>query len=769
MFNSAKNRMPAVDYVSIVESAYKDHRAMMFGALASAIAAGTAAIRTQSLALWIVAAAMIAAGLLRYWNMSAFWRANVAPTDVDAAQYWEVRATVGGVIVAVAFGMWCLVSSIFVDDAFAQLSSISISVAAMVGLVARNFGLDRLLTLQGSILSAFMAASLVLSGDPYHLVLAALLVIMMISFRKLAGDIRTILLRAVHGRVDALRLASELDTALVTMSHGLCMMDADGAITVVNQAAREALLGGSTEDFVGRPISDLVSAAERDGMLSSGCAEYLLAELREGGQRKIVLSLAGDAQFEITLTTRQGYTVLLLEDISARVQAHERINFMARYDAMTKLPNRAYFTDQVQARLGELNLIDDGLAAMLIIDLDDFKHVNDTLGHLVGDSLLVEVSQRIRQVFGDNAILGRFGGDEFTVFRSGALTEAGIVEDARAVMALLSVPFKLGGESMQVRASIGVSVAQGDVPNIENLLTQADLALYEAKGAGKGRWCLFQETMDTEYRERQRLRHELAEALEREQLFLNFQPVIDLKTHQITGCEALVRWRHPELGMIPPNVFIPIAEETGTIGDISRFVVEAAMRVCLSWPEHMTVSINLSARDIASESAYEMVSGALASTGLDPARVIIEITETALIEEQDKAELALAQLRKAGVSIALDDFGTGYSSLSYLNSMHFNKLKIDRAFVIDLAHSERAQKLVRNIALLSQDLDMTVTVEGIETQEQLDILLRTTSVEHAQGYLFGAPLGEVEIGELIAHWSGGQRTEPNTQSKVELG
>lgn len=767
MFNSVKHSLPAVDYVSIVRSVYGDRKALFFGALAGFIAASLSAYKTHSIALMVVAILIVVAGAMRYWNMMAFWSANVSHDDADAAEYWEFRATVGGGAVAAIYGAWCFVSLAIVDDSFAALIAISMSATMMVGVVARNFGLDRLVTLQTSLLCVPLATGLLLVGDIYHGTLAGLLSIMLISFRKLAGDTRTLLLNAVHDRVNVSRLAVERDTALNTMTHGLCMLDEAGRISVVNQQAEVVFFGSDPSRCVGALFTDVVFRAQQAGFISATSAEYLLAEIDAGDPVKIVLNIPDNNQCEITINSQAGHTVLMFENITERVRANERISYMARYDGLTKLANRAFFTEQAEARLKEIRATESAESAMLmIVDIDDFKHVNDTFGHPVGDALLVKVARRVQEVFGSNSIVARFGGDEFIVFNSGDITVESIECQAKKVLEALQLPYEVHDQVLAGNASIGIVLEHGESA-LETLLTRADLALYTAKGEGKARWCLFHDQMDVEYRERQRLKTDLHGALDRNEFSLFYQPIIDLRTKKIAGCEALIRWNHKELGFVPPMLFIPIAEESGVMAEISQWVIKTAARECAAWPDDITISVNLSATDFRNGNIEEMVDDALDGSGLDPRRLIIEITETALIEERELATNILKRVRSKGVGIALDDFGTGYSSLSYLHTLPFTKLKIDRSFVVDVVSNKRSQQMLANIARLSKDLNLTVTVEGIETDEQLQIIARSAEVDHAQGYLFGAPLPRNEILKLMGHTLPHEVQEPTKKRRLK--
>lgn len=742
--------MPAVDYVSIVKSVYTDRRAMIMGALCCIIGVSTAAIKTGSPVLWAIAAGFVLVAAYRYVDMTLFARANIGPTDVDAAAQWEVRATYGGAMFAFLAGAWTFSSFVFVDDPIAELLALVTTVACMVGIVTRNFGLDRLLTIQLVIAVTLITAGIVIKGDVYVLVLGGLMLPMLISFRFLAGDVRAVLLSAVHARVEASRLASELDTALETMQHGLCMLNESGMVAVSNDRAELVFADLAGGNWGGRPFAAMISAAAARGTIPQQAAARLLEIVADGGG-KVVLRLAGNRHCEVTVSSRKGRTVLLFEDITGRVKAEERINFMAHYDALTGLPNRAYFTEQSEADLERRqHSKNPGMSMLMIVDIDDFKHVNDTLGHLIGDRVLVETSERLSRALGRDSLVARLGGDEYIVYRGGHVTVDDSIDEPQAILDAFQRPFSLMGEVFSVDVSIGVVLSSDPADVLDELMTRADLALYKAKANGKQQAQVFHDDMDTDYRYRQRLKADLKQTVAEGGLTLVFQPIVDLKTRKVVSCEALARWHHPELGSIPPSLFIPIAEETGLISDISRWVLASATAECRNWPDDVSISVNISARDFRNADVAAMVNDALNSSGLEPSRLELEVTETALIEERDAATSILSKLAKKGIGLALDDFGTGYSSLSYLHALPFTKLKIDRSFVMDIATNPRSLKLLSNVAQLGKDINLTVTAEGVETEEQLALITGHTRVDHIQGYLFGVPLPRREVAELIA-------------------
>ncbi|NOZ31619.1 MAG: EAL domain-containing protein [Alphaproteobacteria bacterium] len=755
MFFSTRKSLPAIDYVSIVRSLYDDKRTMILGALATVVATSAGAYKTGSLALWALAAGFLLVGIARWLDMSVFERSNLAADDDEGASRWEMRSTIGACATAALYGSWCFVALYFVNDPFAELSALSVTIATLVGVAARNYGVDRLVALQSILFGVPLTLALVLEGDVYYIILAALFAPFFISLRKIAGTIRQFLLSALHGRIEATRLAEELDTALDTMQHGLCMLDREGRLAVVNNPARVLFARFNDIDWKGVPFTQALLAAAEAGYLPKLATRHLIEGIHKGQSRKAVMEVGRNFHFEVTLSSRHGRTVLLFEDITERVKTQNRIKYMARYDSLTGLPNRTYFKEQVDAGLAaRAKRRGPAEACMLmIVDLDDFKHVNDTHGHQAGDELLTIAAQRLRRALGKKINVARLGGDEFVVFCRDSPARLDASELGARIQSAFAKPFELSDQKVRTGVSGGAVMSFDAADEFETLLTKADLALYKAKGEGKGRIVVFAEEMDTEYRYRQRLKTDLRAAVENEQLYLMYQPIIARKSRRVDGCEALARWSHPEFGNIPPGVFIPIAEEIGVISQLSAWVLKTATRECMNWAPDMYISVNISPSDFRNGDVRAMVADALEASGLDANRLEIEVTEHVFLEEKQAAVVVLEDLVSQGIGIALDDFGTGYSSLSYLQDLPFTKLKIDRSFVVDVTKSERSLKLLTNIARLSKDLELTVTVEGVETEEQLALITGHVPVDFIQGFLFGAPLPRREVAELIRRLS----------------
>jgi diguanylate cyclase (GGDEF)-like protein len=391
---------------------------------------------------------------------------------------------------------------------------------------------------------------------------------------------------------------------------------------------------------------------------------------------------------------------------------------------------------------------------VLCIDLDNFKAVNDTLGHLHGDLLLQSVAARLRSRLREEDVVARLGGDEFAILQGDIAQPADVAGLAQRLLDAIGEPYDLDGHLVTVGASIGIAIVPGDGESSEELLKNADMALYRSKADGKGTYRFFEAEMDARVQARRRLELELRAALQTGGLDVHYQPLVNLGTGEVTGYEALMRWPHRERGMIPPAEFIPVAEETGLITQIGAFVLRCACTDAAQWPRPLTVSVNLSPLQFKAGNLYQVVSQTLKETGLSPARLELEITETLLLDKSGTVLATLHALRALGVRIAMDDFGTGYSSLSYLRSFPFDKIKIDRTFVRGMGASGDAQAIVRAIIGLGASLGMTITAEGVETESDL-AQLRQEGCQEGQGYLFSMalPQGEVlaALGVAIDH------------------
>lgn len=431
------------------------------------------------------------------------------------------------------------------------------------------------------------------------------------------------------------------------------------------------------------------------------------------------------------------FFALRIVPIRALRRASDRIGFLATHDVLTGLPNRALFNEALQRTSMQVRR-SPGLVALLCLNLDRFKDVNDTHGHAAGDLLLRATAKRLAGMVRESDLLARLGGDEFAI----VLRDLRRTEDAASVaqrlIYALSEPFILEGNRAAVGCSIGIAVGSADVEPAR-LLCNADLALLRAKEEGRGTYRFFEEGMNALVRTRQAMQIELQQALSGAQFHLHYQPQISLADRRVIGAEALIRWRHPERGWISPADFIPVAEETRLIHQIGAWVLRTACQDAKRWPRHLKVAVNLSPVQFRQPDLAEMIARILTETGFDPRRLELEITEGVLLQDVASTQETLQTLKGLGVSLAMDDFGTGYSSLSHLRRFPFDKIKIDRSFIVDAEHDANAQAIVRAIVALGGSLSMPVIAEGVETKTQAELLLQAGCAE-AQGYLFGRPM-----------------------------
>ncbi|MGY4317941.1 diguanylate cyclase (GGDEF)-like protein/PAS domain S-box-containing protein [Bradyrhizobium sp. JR3.5] len=439
--------------------------------------------------------------------------------------------------------------------------------------------------------------------------------------------------------------------------------------------------------------------------------------------------------------------LLALMDITERKRAEARLAFMAQHDSLTGLPNRNLLRQQMEDMLQHTRRSTDKVA-VLMLGLDNFKAVNDTLGHGIGDKLLRGVAKRLRSTLREEDALARLNSDEFTIVQGGVMRPEDAVLLARRILDAIGEPYLLDGHSVVVGASIGIAMSPGDGEDSEKLLKSADMALSRAKSEFRGTFSFFEAEMDARAQSRRKIEIDLRGAIQNEGLRPHYQPLVDLTSGRITGFEALVRWPHPERGMISPGEFIPVAEETGLINPLGALMLRRACMDAAQWPDDVRVAVNLSPLQFRTGNLLALVTDALRQSGLPARRLELEITETLLLEKSSQVLATLHALRALGVRMSMDDFGTGYSSLSYLRSFPFDKIKIDQSFVRDLGANPDAQAIVRSIVSLGVGLGVTITAEGVETEAELSCL-RAEGCHEGQGFLFSRARPNTEVISLL--------------------
>jgi len=453
--------------------------------------------------------------------------------------------------------------------------------------------------------------------------------------------------------------------------------------------------------------------------------------------------------------------LLALMDITERKRAEARLAFMAQHDALTGLPNRTLLRQKIDELLVRRRRTAEQVA-VLVLGLDNFKSVNDTLGHGIGDKLLRGVAKRLRSTLREDDIVARLNSDEFAIVQTGQTRPDDAALLAQGLLEAIDSPFVLDGQAVVIGATIGIAMAPNDGDESDELLKHADMALSRAKSETRGTFSFFEAGMDARAQSRRKIELDLRDAIHNDVLRPYYQPLVDLSTGRITGFEALVRWPHPERGMISPGEFIPVAEETGLINALGTLMLRRACMDAARWPDDVRVAVNLSPAQFPVGNLLSIVIDALKQSGLAPKRLELEITETALLEKSDHVLATLHALRALGVRISMDDFGTGYSSLSYLRSFPFDKIKIDQSFVRDLAENRDAQAIIRAIVSLGKGLGVTITAEGVETEAELSCL-RAEGCHEGQGFLFSRARPNAEIVALLRAQCGVEALEHETR------
>ncbi|MCP3392653.1 EAL domain-containing protein [Bradyrhizobium sp. CCGB12] len=756
---SDRDELEPILYAALVNSMVQNFWAIFLGSACTAVAAVMTALKTGDVLLWPIAFLIIAIGTARAFQMRPYEKRLPGLTFQQAKQL-EPRYWFGALVYAGVIGLWCFVVIFNNDDAVANMLCVSVTVGYTAGGAARNYGQPRVIQWHVALACGPMSLALLLHGGFYHIGLAILLVLFFIALKNINLSLHAIFVKALTSSFRESALASQFDTALNNMPHGLCMFRADGRLAVMNHRFSELM--ALPEDLVkrGATAADIASACVSAGSISAESGNRILTEIEQARICEIVTADPDQARGRTLAWTFQpmtgGGTVLLLEDITERTSAEARISHLARYDELTALPNRVSFRDEIERLLAHSHGT-ERLSALLFVDLDQFKQVNDTLGHPCGDQLLCAVANRLREMLRPEDFVARFGGDEFVVFQQNLSSPEDAAALARRIVERLSERYRIDNHLVEIGASVGIALTSSDGTSADTLLKNADMALYRAKADGRGTFCFFRDEMAATVEARRILELDLRKALANEEFELFYQPLVNLKSGKITTCEALLRWNHPVRGTVSPVDIIPVAEDMGLIVDLGRWILRRACMECMKWPEGVSVAVNFSPqqfhqRDVLSEIRY-----ALEVSGLPAHRLEIEITESSLLRNTQLTHDILSQLHALGVRISLDDFGTGYSSLSYLHNFPMQKVKIDRSFLEGI-DTDRPLTLLRGVARLSADLGMAVVVEGIETNEQLELISADGTVSEGQGYLFSRPVPAVRMRQLL-NASHGRRGE----------
>lgn len=750
LLSRVDERLPLPAYCQLIGRLYGTPRAVVLGsACCTAIFGALTAVREQDSGLGVLTIAATASILYLFSlvRRQFKWTELSYREAVDAEiRFWV--ATCGSCMMTGGIAA----CAVLLSDSVLTHLLVVVLVMATMALALRNYFRPRLVMAQLALVSTPGAVALLTKNTLEYWTIGlgafALCFILGRTATSLSSEAREIIAKDRELSDQNTRFGA----ALNNMSHGLCMFDAEGRLLVCNESYLR-IYGFSPEVVKpGVSLHEVLAHSIEIGNHSTSQVDELhdkfIHDLIARNEIAVLWNELDDGR-TIALSHQPletGGWVTTHEDITARREAEAQITHMARHDTLTGLPNRVSFRDALEEALDRI--ASHGHVAVLYLDLDRFKTVNDTLGHPVGDALLGQVAERLKASVREKDLLARLGGDEFAIIQTASHQPASATGLAERIISALRRPFYVGSHQISIGGSIGISVAPEDSREGDQLLKNADMALYQAKGEGCGEYRCFAPKMDEEMQVRRVLEMDLRRAIVDGELELYYQPLVQISDGSISGFEALLRWNHPTRGMILPSEFVPLAEDIGLITPIGEWVLREACATAANWPGNTRVAVNLSPVQFKSRDLVRVVTLALAVSGLQPARLELEITEGVLLMDTKETLEILHQLRGLGARFSLDDFGTGYSSLSYLRSFPFDKIKIDQSFVQDIHLNSQSLAIVRAISGLASSLGIKTTAEGIESREQLD-QLRSEGCTEAQGYFFGRPMNAASAIKLL--------------------
>ena len=694
-------------------------------------------------------AAAVITVFLRILTVNGYLVTDHGKDSIADIARWDREYFFGATIYSAILGLNCFTALVATQEPASHLVTAISAIAFSSGYVARNAGRPFFVIIQLLCFGLPMATGFFFATSPHYNLIGYFMLLYIVTNVAITFSVNRNLLALAAANKKSEVLASTLrsknitlDAALNNMTHGLVMFDPQLELAICNAKFGElyrlpadfTCTGMPFFSFIDQLIARQFLAPELAKELGSTCRRVLLnqqpakCEVRTETEQSLVVGIE---------PTSEGGILVLTEDATARKATEARIERMAHFDELTGLANRFQFSNALKALCGRLPRKSKQFS-VLYIDLDNFKQINDNFGHDAGDALLARAAERMRSLVRRGDLIARFGGDEFVLLHAGGSTRSASIVGQRIIDAM-SGHFEIDGKVVHVTASVGVATAPGHGTDPADLLRHADMALYTAKAAGRNMVKVFAPEMATVLSERHALEEDLREACQSSVLTLHYQPIIDLTTHEFTSCEALMRWHHPTRGMVPPGVFIPIAEQTGLIAQMGDWAIRRACVDAANWPENISVAVNVSPLQFRDPGRLiNTVKDALLMSRLAPNRLELEVTESLLIEDQKSTLEAIRELRRVGVKFSLDDFGTGYSSLAYLSAYPFSVVKIDRSFVQKVTTDRGSKSIVEAVCGLAKQLGMRVVVEGIETEEQRDAI-QSMGADKAQGYLFGRP------------------------------
>jgi len=745
------DELPDDLYIAFVDSLLVDVDALFFSCLAVTLIEIVAAMAARSAILCDGAALQLFVCAIRLYFMGLHSRKRPI-TNVEAARKQEAIYAFGVFATISSLSLWTLVAFCVTDNGFTRFLAVATTIAYTFGTLTRGFAIYRGIKLQLVAAFAPLCAAMIVAGGWYPAAIFVAYIPLVLFMKGSSSRLRANFLAVVAAQSQSAMLAKRLDMALNNMSHGLVMVDTQDRIALANSQILH-LFGLRKEDAqVGADLRAILRKLVRNKVVARAEVDRIWQALFHNsgeGDFMVPFETLDKRAIEVTVHRMPGEgAVVVVQDVSERRNAALAIDRMARFDPVTELPNRRCFEEELAAAMSAGGDARDPVN-VLFLDLDDFKQVNDSLGHARGDQLLAAIARRLQTLVRPSDLLARWGGDEFAILQRPVTDPLQTAELAERIIQEIRRPVFVDGYELIVGASIGSASAPDDGTSPEAILSCADMALYAAKGEGRGHWRAFEKSMDAKIQIRRLIELDLRAAVANDAIEVYYQPIVKAATKEIVGFEALARWNHPVRGRVSPGEFIPIIEELGLMDEFGASVLRRACLACASWPDGVSVSVNLSPAQFRNGDVERTVLDALAAAKLAPERLDIEITESTLLDDRGSARATLDSLRKLGVRVSLDDFGTGYSSLSYLLAFPLDRIKIDRSFTIGLGLQERASVLVESVAQMCARLGMSVLVEGVETDLQMRFIERIGSIAEVQGFYFSPAVPEAEARRML--------------------
>ncbi len=748
-------RAPVEVRAELLDSMYAPVLSLIIASAAGILVTLVAADRARLPALTFCAGLL---GVVFVARLAAIWlyrrRDPAKANDPQAVAYWELVYALGAYAFAATLSAIGVVAMIDTNDAVSHMLIYTVNMALMAGAATRNSGMRQVALWQILLALAPVGVAALWRGEFAYYVLGGVTLLYCVAGIEICLYQSANALRMLNARREKTVLVHQLeekntrfDAALNNMPQGLCMFSADRHLAVVNSSMRKVFGAPQLSLEPGLTIEQFADHFLRAGAFSAENALQAMLDIhRNLAAQRPAMSFFALPNGRIIATSQapleDGGAVLLYDDVTERHQAEARVRYLATHDTLTGLPNRTLFNQLLRDEIEDSEVAHRQFC-VLFIDLDRFKAINDTLGHAAGDALLREVSGRLEDCLRKGDVAARLGGDEFVAIIRDVRAQQDAATIAEAVLARLNASMNICGQECGVTASIGVALYPVDGADEDTLLKNADAAMYLAKSEGKSGVRMFSSKVKTQTLEGLMLETSMRHALERDEFLVVYQPMRDVATGALTGVEALLRWRHPELGMLPPDRFIPIAEQTGLIVPIGKWVLETACKAHMTWRAAglppLAVAVNLSPRQLYDDRLLGDLADALAHSGMEPEWLELEITESMVMQDAGDAIMVLRAVKEMGVRLAIDDFGTGYSSLSLVKQMPLDTIKIDRSFINDLLTDPNDRAIAEAVISLGHALKLRVVAEGVETEAQ-EAFLRERGCGEMQGYLFSRPL-----------------------------